>query len=188
VTFRAFISVDIGPRLEWHGLRKELTQVDRGVRAVRPEQLHLTLRFLGDIEEAIVEDLKGIMASAVEGHEPFTISFEGVGVFPNPKRARVVWIGIRGAEPMVDIARRLETGVVDLGFKREKRSFRPHATVARVKYLRRHQRLTSLLDRWEDTSFGSMEVRTIELKRSRLTPEGAIYSTVHTQTLGDRGV
>ena len=184
MTFRAFISVDVGDRLDWHAFRRELADVDRGVRPVRTDQLHLTLRFLGDTEEGKVEDLKDLMAAAVEGVEPFRLTFEGVGAFPNARRARVVWIGLLGAEPLVQIARRLEEGVVDMGWRPEKRSFRPHATVARVKHLRRHERLGSLLERWSDRSFGSMEVRAIHLKSSDLRPEGAVYSTVHTQDLG----
>ena len=184
MAFRAFISVDVGPRLDWHSLSKELREVDRSVRPVRPEQLHLTLRFLGDTEEGLVDGIREVMEDAVEGVEPFWLSFEGVGAFPNARRARVVWIGLRGAEPLVDIARTLEGGVVDLGFRPEKRGFRPHATVARVKRLQRHERLGSLLDRWSDAEFGKMEVRSIELKRSQLTPQGAIYTTVLTVPLG----
>jgi 2'-5' RNA ligase len=185
MTFRAFISVDVGPRIDWHALRKELAEVDRGVRPVRPEQLHLTLRFLGDTEEDLVPDLKELMARSVEGVAPFQLAFEGVGAFPNARRPRVVWIGLQGAEPLMEVARRLETGMVELGWKREKRGFRPHATVARIKHVRRMGRLSSLLERWQDRSFGSMEVRAVHLKRSELRPEGAIHTTVHTVALGD---
>jgi 2'-5' RNA ligase len=185
VTFRAFISVDVGPRIDWHALRRELADVDRGVRPVRPEQLHLTLRFLGDTEEDRVPDLRELMALAVEDVEPFRLSFEGVGAFPNSRRPRVIWIGLTGAEPLTGIARRLEEGVVEMGWKREKRGFRPHATVARIKHVRRLGRLSSLLERWNDRSFGSMEVREVHLKRSELTPQGAIHATVHTVELGD---
>ncbi len=183
MAFRAFISVDVGHRIDWHGLRKELTNVDRGIRAVRAEQLHLTLRFLGDIDDGLVEGIERVIASAVRGVAPFPLHFEGVGAFPNPRRARVVWIGLRGAEPLVEMSHIIERGVADLGFSPEKRPFRPHATVARVKHLRRHERLTSLLERWGDRSFGVMEVRTLELKRSQLTPQGPIYSTVHSTPL-----
>jgi len=184
MSFRAFISVDVGDRIDWHALRRELAEVDRGVRPVRSEQLHLTLRFLGDTDEHRVDGLKELMARAVDGVEPFRLAFEGVGAFPNARRARVVWIGLVGAEPLVEVARRLEEGVVEMGWKAEGRPFRPHATVARVKQLRRHERLGSLLDRWRDRSFGSMEVRAIHLKSSDLRPEGAVYGTVHSQDLG----
>jgi 2'-5' RNA ligase len=185
MAFRAFMSVDVGPRIDWHALRKELADVDRGVRPVRPEQLHLTLRFLGDTEEDRVPDLRELMAEAVEGVGPFRLAFEGVGAFPNERRPRVVWIGLTGAEPLMVIARRLEEGVVGLGWRPEKRGFRPHATVARVKGARRLGRLASLLERWRDASFGSLEVGEVHLKRSELTPQGAIHTTVHTVGLGD---
>jgi len=185
MAFRAFISVDVGPRIDWHALHKELSDVDRGVRPVRPEQFHLTLRFLGDTEEGLLGDLRTLMARSVEGVDPFRMSFEGVGAFPNAKKPRVVWIGLQGAEPLMGIARRLEEGVVGLGWKPEKRGFKPHATVARIKYIKRQGRLSSLLDRWHDRSFGSLEVGSIELKRSELTPQGAIHTTVHTVNLGE---
>jgi 2'-5' RNA ligase len=185
MAFRAFISVDVGDRIDWHSLRKELADLGRGVRPVRPEQLHLTLRFLGDTDEGSVDDLRTLMTTSVEGVDPFRLTFEKVGTFPNARKPRVVWIGLTGAEPLMDIARRLEEGVVDLGWKREKRGFRPHATVARVKYIKRLGRLQSLLTRWSDRSFGSMEVLSIELKRSELTPQGAIHTTFHTARLGD---
>ncbi len=183
MAFRAFISVDVGDRIDWHHLRKELADVDRGVRPVRAEQLHLTLRFLGDTDEGLVEPLQELMASSVEGFEPFRLTFEGVGAFPNARKPRVVWIGLTGADPLVTISRRLEQGIVELGFKPEKRAFRPHATVARIKNVRRLGRLSSLLDRWTDASFGSMEEGAIHLKSSQLTPEGAIHSKVHSTTL-----
>jgi 2'-5' RNA ligase len=185
MAFRAFISVGVGDVIDWHSLRKELTDVDRGVRPVKPEQFHLTLRFLGDTDEGVVDDLKALMARSVEGEDPFRMSFDGVGAFPNAQRPRVIWIGLSGAEPLIRIARRLEEGVVDLGWKGEKRGFRPHATVARIKFIKRRGRLSSLLDRWQDRSFGSMEVRTVDLKRSELTPQGAIHTTVHSVELGD---
>jgi 2'-5' RNA ligase len=183
MAFRAFISVDVGPRIDWHALGKELADVDRGVRVVRAEQLHLTLRFLGDTDGGLVEGLVEVMASAVKGTGPFPLHFERVGAFPNARRARVVWIGLRGAEPLVEMSETIERGVVALGFVPEKRPFRPHATVARVKHLRRRERLSSLLERWSDRSFGSMEVRSLELKRSQLTPRGPIYTTVHSVPL-----
>ncbi len=183
MAFRAFISVDVGSRIDWHALRKELSDVDRGVRPVRPEQFHLTLRFLGDTDEGMVGHLERLMIGSVEGIGPFSITFEGVGAFPNTRKPRVVWVGLLGAEPLVDIARRLEKGVVELGWAPERRGFRPHATVARIKHVRRQGRLSSLLERWKESYFGTMEVRTIELKRSELTPQGAIYTTVLTVPL-----
>jgi 2'-5' RNA ligase len=183
MAFRAFISVDVGDRIDWHGLRRELTDVDQGVRVVRPEHLHLTLRFLGDTDEGTVDGITRVMDSAVRGVAPFPLHFEHVGAFPNPRKARVVWIGLRGAEPLGEMSHVIERGVVDLGFAPENRPFRPHATVARIKHLRRSERLASLLERWSDRSFGVMEVRSLELKRSQLTPRGPIYSTVHSTTL-----
>lgn len=185
MAFRAFVSVDVGDRIDWHSLRKELADVDRGVRPVKTEQLHLTLRFLGDTDEGLVDDLQGLMDRSVEDIIPFRLTFHGVGAFPNARKPRVVWIGLEGAEPLSVISEQLERGVVELGFVPEKRGFRPHATVARIKNVRRGGRLSSLIERWSDGHFGSMEVDSIHLKSSKLTPQGAIHTTVHTSRLMD---
>ncbi len=176
--FRAFIAVEVGDAMQWSDLRAELASVDRAVRPVRPELVHVTLRFLGDTDEGLVDGLGDVMRAAVEGVGPFTIDLEGVGAFPNPRRPRVVWVGMRGAEPLAEIASRLERGVVSMGFRPEGRAFRPHITCARVKNLRGQGALAGVLERWAGRGFGRLEVGSIVLKRSVLTPQGPVYSTL----------
>lgn len=183
MAFRAFISVDVGDLIDWRSLREDLAEVDRGVRPVRADQFHLTLRFLGDTDEVLVDPITELMERSVEGIAPFEMAFEGVGAFPNPRRPRVIWIGLVGAEPLQAISQRLEDGVVELGFQPERRRFRPHATVARIKHVGKQGRLANLLDRWGEASFGSMRVEAIHLKRSELTPGGAIHTTLRTTRL-----
>ena len=182
---RLFIALPLPDEVETllGKLIADFRQKSGNVKWVPPENVHLTLKFLGDTDDGLAGPLEELMASSVEGIAPFRMTFEGVGAFPNSRKPRVVWIGLVGAEPLTTISRRLEQGVVALGFKREKRAFRPHATVARIKYVGHASRLASLLDRWADASFGSMEVGAIHLKRSQLTPEGAIHSTVHSTNL-----
>jgi 2'-5' RNA ligase len=178
MTFRAFIALDIGERLDWSALRAELADADRSLKLVRPEQVHVTLRFLGDVDEGLVGPLEGVMRSAVEGVAPFTVAFSGAGAFPTARKARVVWIGMSGAGPLELIAASLERGVVALGLPPEGRAFKPHITCARARGGRPVTLLEPLLGRWAQTGFGMMEVASIALKRSVLTPSGPIYDTV----------
>jgi 2'-5' RNA ligase len=179
MAFRAFIALEIGERIDWSAFRQELLEADSAVRPVRPEQLHATLRFLGDVDEGLVGRLGDVMRASVEGVPPFTIKFAGAGAFPSPKKARVVWIGMRGAGPLEAIAASLERSVVGLGLPSEGRAFRPHVTCARAKGDRMLKGLETILTRWADAEFGSMEVASIALKRSVLTPTGPIYTDVH---------
>ncbi len=175
--FRAFIAVDVGERVDWAALRAELAGLDRGIRPVRPEHLHVTMRFLGDTDEGLVGDIERAMRAAVDGVPPFTVGLDGVGAFPTPRKARVVWLGMTGAEPLARIAASLERDAVGMGFKPEGRSFTPHLTCARVKYMGPGDRLLELVERWKGHHFGEVRVGSIELKRSVLTPQGPIYST-----------
>jgi len=176
--FRAFIALDIGERMDWSVLRSELADAERSLKLVRPEQVHATLRFLGDVDEGLVGPIEGVMRSAVEGVAPFTVTFSGAGAFPSTRKARVVWIGMIGAGPLEAIASSLERGVVALGLPPEARAFKPHITCARARGGRPVTRLEPLLGRWAQTEFGRMEVSSITLKRSVLTPTGPIYDTV----------
>jgi 2'-5' RNA ligase len=178
MSFRAFIALDIGERIDWSALRGELAGADRSLKLVRPEQLHATLRFLGDVDEGLVGPIEGVMRSAVEGVAPFTVTFAGAGAFPSARKARVVWIGMRGAGALELVAASLERGVVALGLPPEGRAFKPHVTCARARGGRPISRLEPLLGRWAQTEFGPMEVASIALKRSVLTPTGPIYDTV----------
>jgi len=182
--FRAFIAVEVGERIDWAPLRAELAGLDRGIRPVRPEHLHVTLRFLGDTDEALVGAIERAMRAAVEGVPPFSVGLDGVGAFPTPRKARVVWLGMTGAEPLGRIASSLERAVVELGFEPEGRPFRPHLTCARVKSSGSGDRLAELVDRWRGHHFGEVRVDAIELKRSVLTPQGPVYTTMLEVPLG----
>jgi len=182
--FRAFIAVEIGERVDWTALRAELASLDRGIRPVRPEQLHATLRFLGDTDEGLVGDIERAMRAAVDGVPPFTVGLDGVGAFPSPRNARVVWLGMTGAEPLGRIAESLERSAIGMGFRPEGRPFRPHLTCARVKSIRSGDRLAELVDRWRGHHFGEVRVGSVELKSSVLTPQGPIYATVAEVPLG----
>lgn len=177
MVFRAFIAVEAGAGLRHEALRAELASSGAQLRLVEPRNLHLTLRFLGDIEEARVDEIHGAMKRSVGGVAPFEIGFHGAGAFPNLSYIRVVWVGLRGAEPLQELARRLDAELSGIGMEKEG-GFSPHITLARVKSRAGRERLQEILRARADEDFGSMRVEKVKLKRSVLGREGPVYSDV----------
>jgi len=152
----------------------------RSVRWVRPEGIHLTLKFLGDTPVARLEEIKQALAAAAAEVAPFSFTVEGLGCFPNPRRPRVIWVGVK--EPTGTLAalwRAVEAHVAPLGWPTEKRGFQPHLTLGRVQ-----RRVTSadrralgeLVEKSDVGQLGSITVRAVSFIRSELKPTGAVYT------------
>ena len=134
---RAFIAVELPPavREAVEGVVRELRSgIGDGVRWVRPEGVHLTLKFLGDIDADSVPAISDGLDRCAASAAPFDLFLEGVGVFPNARRPRVVWIGLGGAlEPLLALQHSIDRELEGLGFARERRPFTPHLTLGRVR-------------------------------------------------------
>ncbi|MHA1969723.1 MAG: RNA 2',3'-cyclic phosphodiesterase [Candidatus Hodarchaeales archaeon] len=156
----------------------ELSQI-KGIRTVKPTQLHLTLKFLGDVTEKTLVQIKNAIQQI--SFDSFNITLEGMGCFPNQKRIRVIWIGIsQGKAELKQLASLIEQVMVQLGFPKEKRPFSPHLTIGRVKYLKGKEKL-SLINQIEESKevyFGSQSITNFILKKSTLSPKGAIYDNL----------
>lgn len=181
---RSFIAVDIDANDRIRRLLRALGGLAAPVKVVPPESLHITLKFLGEVEEGRVDGLTAALASCVDGLEPFALTFRGTGAFPRMSSPRVVWIGVEDADPLVAYARRAEDALEALGFDREKRPFSPHLTVGRVKGSRGRRALTDLLAAHREEPFGQQRVEAVKLKKSELRPTGAAYSDVARVGLG----
>lgn len=175
---RAFIAVDIEATRAMVQFLDALRGTRARVRVVSPENVHITLKFLGETDDGLVPFLRDALAGAVEGEDPFTVTLHGSGAFPNARNPRVLWIGVRGGDPLVRIAKHLERALQELGFERERRRFTPHLTVGRVKSRKDVEGLTELLEAHGDERFGTQRVETLRLKRSELRPTGAVYHDV----------
>lgn len=158
------------------------------VRWVSPENIHLTLKFLGEISSAeaqVVADSAGPIAA---GCRPFDLKASGLGVFPNPKRPRVIWVGVGGADGGVaTLNRELESALTEVGFDREGRGFHPHLTLGRTRRGIRRSDLKALAEGLARASVGDLgqwRVETLALMRSELRPEGPRYSVVASLPLG----
>ncbi len=178
MSFRAFISLDLTPSEQILDFCRELEDTGADLRMVDPELMHITMKFLGNIEESTVPGIKEVMIDAAQGIGPQRIDFQGVGAFPRKSKIRVVWVGISGADEVVTMANRLEDDLTDMGFKEERHPFKPHLTVARTKGSGGLGRVQKLLDEWEGRDMGEDDVSSLRLKKSVLRSEGPTYHTV----------
>ena len=177
---RSFISVDLDEasiKDRISKVQQDLERTGASLKIVQPEIMHLTLRFLGEIPQATVQEVTEAMSST--RFAPFEVEFAGVGVFPNIRRISVVWIGItRGQEQLADIFQQLEPKLRRIGLPPDNKGFSPHLTIARVKSGLNKEQLAKSVESMGEVEFGKMEVKAVRLKKSTLTPRGPIYTTM----------
>jgi len=176
--FRIFIAVDITPTNDILRFLNQINSLNADIKIVEPQNIHITLKFLGDTPEKKFEQIEQIIKDSVKGIEAFNIKLNGTGVFPNKNYIRVVWIGIKDIEKLMTIARNVDEKISALGFKKEKRDFSAHLTVGRVKTAKNKHLLLKKIEEYKDFNFGIQEVKYIKLKKSDLTPKGPIYTTL----------
>jgi len=151
--------------------------VDGDVRWVRPEGIHLTLKFFGDISGGDIENIAAVVEKAAAGERTFTLAVVGAGVFPDPHRPRVLWLGMDGdVERLVAFQKGLERSLRQIGFPPEERPFRPHLTLGRIKTSRGLMGLARVLEKAEEYAAGSFVASGLSLMQSELTPQGAVYT------------
>ncbi|HPI33207.1 MAG TPA: RNA 2',3'-cyclic phosphodiesterase, partial [candidate division Zixibacteria bacterium] len=157
------------------------------VRWVAPENIHLTVRFLGETDEARVPKLRSLIDSIAPAFAPADVLIDRLGGFPNLRKPRVIWAGLAAAEPverMAQMARQVELAVRQLRFEPEKKGFQPHLTLGRVKDPRGMEQLAAFMESYRFTPL-AVRLDRLVLFRSTLTPKGSIYERVHEAKLGD---
>lgn len=185
-TLRTFIAIELDEGLKENVARLQdqlqMKMPPRSVRWVRPEGIHLTLKFLGDTTTHQVDQVKEALARVAAGARPITFGVGGVGCFPHTRRPRVVWVGLH--EPAGHLAclrDAVEAHVAPLGFPTEKRPFSPHLTLGRV-----HRRASNADVRQVGEvvaasgigDIGEMTATGVSYIQSKLTPGGAVYTTL----------
>ena len=176
---RAFIAIDV-PEPVLRAIA-EAQDTLRGsglkIRWVRKEGIHLTLKFLGDIDSDDVEKIRAGMGRATKAFSPVTMRADGLGVFPDLRRPRVVWVGLSGdIEALRALQRDLESQLNGLGFPKEKRPFKGHLTLGRVKGRLDRMKLREALEALGDFRTESFSAQSLVLFQSELRPDGAVYS------------
>jgi 2'-5' RNA ligase len=183
---RGFVAVLLpdGVRARLAATATELRARAPGLAWVRADNLHLTLRFLGEVEPAALERVREAVTVAATGIAPFTVALGGLGGFPSGRAPRVVWAGvITGGERLVALHAALEAALVARGIPEEGRAFHPHVTLARARGPRGVGGLGSALG--AGPVFGEVRVATLHLMRSELDPRGARYSILAEAPLVD---
>jgi RNA 2',3'-cyclic 3'-phosphodiesterase len=152
------------------------------VRWVAPKNVHLTLKFLGDISTANLEQLAGTLKGETALHGMFSISVGGLGAFPSPGRARVIWIGLEAPKALEALRRGVEAAAAQLGYNQEERPFSPHLTIGRVVQnisTSELQRIRSGLETSKVGALGTVRVEAVHIFKSDLLPGGAVYTRLY---------
>jgi len=177
---RAFIAVDIPDGevkeriLEF---QRTISQTGADLKLVELENIHITLRFLGDVTTATAEDLKTELGRVK--FSPFKVTLRGVGVFPDYGRINVVWVGIdEGNIGLLDLYGKINRSLGRIGIPPDRRGLSPHLTVARVRSGRNRESLSKTVAELTTSEFGSIEVNSFHLKQSTLTARGPIYQSL----------
>jgi 2'-5' RNA ligase len=154
---------------------------------VRPESLHLTLKFLGEIDEESVPDVLVALRIAAQRHGAFSLGVQGIGVFPDARGPKVVWAGLSGdVDTLTALALAVEEALIPAGIPPEGRPFTPHLTIARIKDGAREigKALTANGFLESRLEMGSMNVHEVVLMKSDLKPSGSVYTRLDTVPLG----
>jgi RNA 2',3'-cyclic 3'-phosphodiesterase len=176
---RLFVALEI-PRAVRDNLATligDLRTVDPKARWVRPENIHMTLKFMGETPPEKVENIRGAL-SEVQSKRGVELHFRGLGFFPNAKRPNVLWTGIDASPNLPSLAGDIERSLEKLGFPLEQRPFVPHLTIARFQPPRIQEQLQSAIAQSSGREFGSLHTGEFHLIESKLKPSGAEYTTL----------
>ncbi len=143
---------------------------------IKPEQMHLTVRFLGSIPENKIEQIHSAMVSASRGISPFELEFSNLGCFPNPSFPRVLWIGVEQSPSLKLLHKQLEEELIKLDFEPETREFTPHLTIARIKSRIDTEKFKQILKSHENFPAGKQRIERWAIFSSQLKPTGSIYT------------
>jgi 2'-5' RNA ligase len=185
---RAFIATNIDSRII-REVAETIVQLRRAIPEVRwvaPDKIHLTIKFLGDIEPSLVDPIANALEQTLTLFPRFTINAKGLGVFPDRRRPRVLWVGLEGGQ-LAKLAANVEAALEPLGFLPEARGFQPHLTIGRwARFGGRAQNLMEEIERWKSHDYGVSKVETVTLFQSVLKPDGAFHQPLRVVAIGQK--
>ena len=173
---RAFLAIDLDDDLKpkINKIIKEFKKIDTRIKYVELLNLHLTLKFFGDIDTEGLKILEKTIADVLDDFKPFDIKIKGCGAFPNTNRIKVIWVGIDDDRLLKDLHDRLDEEFTRLGFDKDKK-FSTHLTIGRMKSGKNKNQVKETIEEFSDFEIGEMKVTQISFKKSTLTPQGPIY-------------
>ena len=186
MVMRLFLAIELPSEIkaELASLQKELRQAQAEVSWTKPENLHLTLKFLGEVDAERVGQIEQACIEVARGGKPLSFAARETGFFPNARRPRVVWAGLQGdLDELQALQTGLETQLATLGFAREMKPFNPHLTVGRVKTTKNVQQLVARTEAYQLPAL-SFTVSELVLMQSQLHPAGSIYTPLSHARLG----
>jgi 2'-5' RNA ligase len=178
-TIRAFIAIELPEKIIASISRVQESIRSQGfkVRWVRPQNIHLTLKFLGDIKAAETKAVEKVVLDSVVGSAPISMTARGLGVFPGIKRPRVIWVGIGGqTDELIELQQTLDKKLATIGFSRERRPFKGHLTMGRVKAKIDSKRLLEAMKAFDGFETEPFVADRLILFQSDLKPSGAVYA------------
>lgn len=184
---RSFIAIEI-PRelqLKLGDLQRELKQAEADIKWVDPEGIHLTLKFLGSVNQEVLEKIVRVLPPLTSEVEPFSLRIQGLGCFPSNRNPRVLWVGLQqGVEEVSRLQKEIEKRIEEMMPSSDERTFKPHLTIGRVRSPRRMGPLSRIIELQQGVEIGTFTASEVHLIKSDLRPSGAIYSKLHSFDLG----
>ena len=183
---RTFIAVDLPPGVQeaLGKLENELQEARAPITWVNPERLHLTLKFLGDVAPERLSEIQNSLVQVARKISPLRLEPAGCGAFPTLKQMRVIWVGLKAeGAGLTSLQQAVEEAMVQVGFKKEERPFKPHLTLGRVKGRQHLRLLQELLLERQSYRAEAFDVTELVLYKSELRPEGARYTSLFRRTL-----
>jgi 2'-5' RNA ligase len=184
---RSFLAVELPEaiRKRIEEIQADLSSSNSDVRWVRPEKIHLTLKFFGNIEEPRVDAITKSIEPLVAGTPHFSLEVRGMGVFPNIRNPRIIWMGLIDEKQVLNpLQKQMESALETIGFQVEDRPFRPHLTLGRMNSGRGKNELIGKIEKYKEERFGDFEVERFVLFKSDLRPTGPIYTALRELKLG----
>jgi RNA 2',3'-cyclic 3'-phosphodiesterase len=180
-TIRSFIAIPLNAEIisRIEKIQKELKALSADVKWVNPKSIHLTLKFLGNIEEGSIETIAQGIQNGIKGFKPWSVAVKNMGAFPSLKSPRVVWVGIDDQDgQLVRLQNQIEKEMSKLGFEEEKRKFSAHLTLGRVRSPKGKDELVKYLLDERERVFEEIKVDQVILFKSELKPTGAVYTVL----------
>jgi 2'-5' RNA ligase len=184
---RSFLAIELPKEIigRLSEIQDNLKTSGSQVKWVKPESIHLTLKFFGNIEEKTVDDISQVLKKVTAKISAFDLDIKEIGVFPNMSRPRVIWVGVESSGRTLDILyKETESSLKKMGFEPEEREFRAHLTLGRVKSLKDKRQLIEQVEKLKGCEVGSFRVENLFLFKSDLRPTGAVYTKLRAFDLG----